>query len=282
MHYISSLQELRQNLTKSNHLTVGLVPTMGALHQGHLTLVERAMKENELTVCSIYVNPTQFNNAEDLHKYPRILAQDLDLLKNFDKLLVYAPSDEEMYPKPVFLNFNFGYLEEVMEGKFRPGHFNGVALIVSKLFNQIQPDRAYFGQKDLQQLKVIQQLVNDLSFPIDVISCETVREADGLAMSSRNRRLLTEDRAMAGGIFKTLNFAKNLVDQGERNRELILQKVNDFLLSFPDIQTEYFEITYADNLCIPEEICNKDRLALCMAAFLGGVRLIDNLIFTVS
>jgi pantoate--beta-alanine ligase len=187
---------------------IGFVPTMGALHAGHISLIERAKTENDLVVCSIFVNPTQFNNPDDLKKYPRTLELDCKLLLSSGCDVVFAPSAEEMYPNLPHLRIDFGTFETVMEGKFRPGHFSGVGIVVSKLFNIVKPVKAYFGQKDLQQVAVIRRMVEELSFDLEIIPCPTWRETDGLAMSSRNSRLSAEARTLAPQIYKALNLAK--------------------------------------------------------------------------
>src|SRR6478735_2463281 len=182
---------------KKGQSTVGLVPTMGALHTGHLTLIKEAKAENDLTVCSIYVNPTQFNNASDLAKYPRLLEKDSQLLKEAGCDVLFAPENSEMYASPSELKLEFGQLDKILEGKFRPGHFSGVGLVVSKLFNIVKPDRAYFGQKDFQQFAIISKLNEELLFGISLKAVYIVREEDGLAMSSRNLRLSSEERKKA-------------------------------------------------------------------------------------
>ncbi|GAB4128096.1 MAG: pantoate--beta-alanine ligase [Raineya sp.] len=270
---IRDVQKYLQTLRLQGR-TIGFVPTMGALHQGHLELVKRAKSENHCVVCSVYVNPTQFNNAEDLAKYPRILEADKTLLESIGCDVLFAPNDAEMYPKPSLLRFHFGNLEEVMEGKFRAGHFNGVATIVSKLFHCILPDKAYFGQKDLQQCLIIKRLVEDLSFPLQLVICPIVREANGLAMSSRNRRLSQEEQELATNLFKALQMAENLLPSTPF--EQIKEKVASYLGQFP-IELEYFEIADGETLQ-PINTLTKRPIALCIAAFVGGVRLIDNIL----
>lgn len=254
--------------------SIGFVPTMGALHQGHLELVKRAKSENDCVVCSVYVNPTQFNNAEDLAKYPRILEADRALLESIGCDVLFAPKDAEMYPQPSVIRFHFGNLEEVMEGKFRAGHFSGVATIVSKLFHCILPDRAYFGQKDLQQCLIIKRLVEDLFFPLQLVICPIVREANGLAMSSRNRRLSQEDQEIAANLFKALQMAESLLPSTPF--EQIKEEVASYLGQFP-IELEYFEIADAETLQPINTHANRP-IALCIAAFVAGVRLIDNIL----
>lgn len=199
MHIFNTISETQQYLKAQQRAgkTIGFVPTMGALHAGHISLIERAKTENDLAVCSIFVNPTQFNNSDDLKKYPRTLERDCEMLRPVGCDVVFAPSAEEMYPSLPQLKMDFGTLETIMEGKFRPGHFNGVGIVVSKLFNIVKPDKAYFGLKDLQQVAVIRRMVQELSFDLEIIPCPTLRETDGLAMSSRNTRLSPEARALA-------------------------------------------------------------------------------------
>jgi pantoate--beta-alanine ligase len=274
-HSIKSLQVF----LKSERLagkSVGLVPTMGALHNGHLSLIEASKKQNELTVCSIFVNPTQFNNAQDLAIYPRTLEADCQMLDSAGCDAVFAPSVEEVYPKLPNLKFDFGDLERVMEGKFRPGHFNGVGIVVSKLFNIVQPDHAYFGQKDLQQCAVINRLVKDLSFSLTLNICPTQRETDGLAMSSRNRNLSAEQRNLAPAIYKSLQQASDLL-RNKKSGEEAKTLVSEYLSKVGGIDLEYFEISDFETLQPINELL-EGQTALCIAAFMGKTRLIDNVI----
>lgn len=265
-----------QNYIKSH--SVGFVPTMGALHEGHISLIRRAKKENELTVTSIFVNPTQFNNPDDLARYPRTLETDLARLEEAGCDVVFVPSVQEMYPEPAVLKMDFGRLEQILEGAFRPGHFNGVGLVVSKLFHVVKPQRAYFGQKDIQQCAVINRLVNDLSFGIELVFCETVREADGLAMSSRNVRLSPEKRKAASFIYQSLLRGKELLLTGLSPAEAE-RIIAAGYKEHPDFDLEYYEIVAFSDL---ERIAFYDasvKTAIVVAAHLDGVRLIDNLIF---
>ena len=264
---------------KSEKKSIGLVPTMGALHQGHLSLIERSASENDITICSIYVNPVQFNNSADLKKYPRTIEDDKQLLSVVDDVHIFLPSNQIMYPEAPKLKFNFGDLEEVMEGAFRPGHFHGVALVVSKLFHLVSPDRAYFGQKDLQQCMIVKQMVKDLSFDLELIICPTQREADGLAMSSRNKRLNETHRKEATGLSKVLFMAKELIEKGEKDFDLIKSEVIK-TLSKTQIKLEYFQIVSKDSLQELKERKENEAIALCIAAYVGEVRLIDNLIIS--
>ena len=255
--------------------SIGFVPTMGALHQGHLDLVRRAREENDICGCSIFVNPIQFNNPEDLVKYPRTLADDLKLLEKAGCDLVFAPSVEEMYPEPVTKKFDFGGLERVMEGEHRPGHFNGVAVVVEKLFDIFGPDRAYFGEKDFQQLRIIQSLVKMENIPVEIVSCHTVREADGLAMSSRNRRLSAEERDIAPVIYQTLLHAKDLANKTPVSE---VKKIATSMLESKGFRVDYFEISDTESLQPVETWEGAPGVIACVAAFLGSVRLIDNMI----
>jgi pantoate--beta-alanine ligase len=271
------LQEhFRQISTPASSL--GLVPTMGALHEGHLELVKRSVSENTLTATSIFVNPLQFNNSDDLQKYPRTLEADCALLEEAGCDLVYAPSAEEMYEQPPLLKLDFGELEHVMEGAYRPGHFNGVGIVVARLFNMVQPRRAYFGQKDLQQVAVIRRLIRDLAFPVELVPCPTVREADGLAMSSRNRRLGLEYRIRAPFIYQSLTEAKAQLLAGHSIDE-VKQTMRDQYAQRPAFLLEYFEIAHAQTLQLVNELQPEGQNALCLAAHLDGVRLIDNVVF---
>lgn len=271
---IKTLQAYLQNQRQLGK-SIGFVPTMGALHQGHLSLIETAKNQNDIVVCSIFVNPTQFNNPHDLAVYPRTLEADCEMLQGVNCDAVFAPSATEMYPSLPTLKFDFGTLENVMEGKFRPGHFNGVGIVVSKLFNIVQPSKAYFGQKDLQQCAVINCLVKDLSFSLDLVICPTQREIDGLAMSSRNRNLSEEQRVIAPEIYKSLTVAATLLKN--QSSTAVKQFVKEYFDVIEDIELEYFEISDFDTL-LPIEELSVGKTALCIAAFMGKTRLIDNII----
>ncbi len=257
--------------------SVGLVPTMGALHRGHASLVEKAAEENDAVVVCIFINPSQFNDPSDLEEYPRTLDKDLELLQSMNVDLVFVPSVKEMYPQNDLRTFDLGNLDKVLEGKHRKGHFNGVAQIVSKLFDLVIPTRAYFGQKDFQQLVIVKRLVEILKLPLKIVACPIIREEDGLAMSSRNILLRKEDRKLAPFIHITLQLAR------EKRSSLSPAEVKSWvflqLKEQPQIQLEYFEIV-EDKELRPilnwEEKVNKVG---CIAVQLGGIRLIDNLIF---
>jgi pantoate--beta-alanine ligase len=312
MHIFHTITSLRSYLRSERQQgkTIGFVPTMGALHEGHLSLIEASKAQNDLTVCSIFVNPTQFNNPDDLARYPRTLDADCAMLASAACDAVFAPSAEEMYgkasvgskptdalpypnhskrqtpsstdasdafDKPV-LKFDFGDLERVMEGAFRPGHFNGVGIVVSKLFNIVQPDRTYFGQKDLQQVAVVRRMMIDLGFQIELHPCPTLREADGLAMSSRNRNLTSEERAIASHIFQGLTLAKSRLTDGQ-SPAIVKAFMEGHFAQQPAFRLEYFEIVNTHTLQPVEVLQPAGQTALCIAAFLGKVRLIDNVVF---
>jgi len=276
-------QEIKDQLFghRISSQAIGLVPTMGALHEGHLTLVEKAKDHSDVVVVSIFINPTQFNNPEDLEKYPRTLDQDLEMLAKKGVDYVFLPTVEEMYPEPSQLRFDFGYLETILEGAFRPGHFNGVGVVVSKLFNIIRPTTAYFGQKDLQQVAIIRRMVEDLSFDVNMEVVPTIREVDGLAMSSRNTRLDAEHRKSALIIYKSMTWAKSELLAGRpwfEVQEIILQKFN----LEPFAELEYFELVKTNNLEVVSglELAKESadqQYSICTAAYIGDVRLIDNL-----
>ncbi len=274
-----TIASLRQHLAglRANQ-SIGLVPTMGALHDGHLTLIQQARQQADVVVCSIFVNPVQFNNADDLARYPRTLDADCALLETVGCDIVFAPSADEMYPEAPSLTLNFGALETVMEGAFRPGHFNGVGLVVAKLFNIVQPDKAFFGQKDLQQVAVIRSLIRNLSFPVELVRCPTVRETDGLAMSSRNRNLTPDEREQATTLFAALTLAHDRLVDG-RTPAQTKAAVRDFMSAKPTFRLEYVEIANADTLMPADEVLAPGQTAICIAAHLGKVRLIDNLVF---
>lgn len=280
MEVFTSVQSLRQYLTQQvlQQKTIGLVPTMGALHEGHISLIEAAKKDNDIVVCSVFVNPTQFNNPEDLAKYPRTFDADSAMLESAGCSAVFAPSVEEMYPEQPVLNIHFGALETVMEGASRPGHFNGVGIVVSKLFNIVNPHRAYFGQKDLQQVSVVRQLVSDLAFGLELVICPTVRENDGLAMSSRNRRLSETERGIAPQIYKILASARDALLAGEPVHA-IAAEARALFAATPEFTLDYFEVIDIKTLRTVTEIGIEGHNAICVAVFLGPVRLIDNVVF---
>jgi len=279
MEVCSNISQLRQQIVAYQHARkqVGLVPTMGALHAGHMALVHRAVAENDVAVATIFVNPAQFNNNQDLQHYPRQMAQDLEALEQAGCHLVFTPTEQEMYPQKPQLNLHFGLLEKSMEGTFRPGHFSGVGLIVGKLFNLIQPHNAYFGQKDLQQVAVIKRLTEELNFPVQVIRHETVREADGLALSSRNQRIVAAHRPHATAFYKALKLAQQELLQNTPV-QAVKQHIDQFFAQQKVATLEYFEVVNHASMQPVNAIDNPAQIALCIAGYLGDVRLIDNLI----
>lgn len=261
---------------KLKGLSTGFVPTMGALHEGHLELIRKAKNENDFVSCSIFVNPIQFNKAEDLKNYPRNIENDIKKLGKLGCDLVFIPSVEEMYPEPDNTIYDFGNLEKVMEGKHRPGHFNGVAVVVKKLFDIIEPDRSYFGEKDFQQLTVIKALVNNFKMPVKIVPCPTVREPDGLAMSSRNRRLTANERKIAPAIYRALKDVSKIASV--KNVKELKDYYFQQLEKYPQMKIEYFEISNIEDLFPVEEFEKDKKYVACTAVFLGKVRLIDNII----
>jgi len=255
-------------------VSVGLVPTMGYLHEGHKALIRNSKLQNNLTVVSIYVNPTQFGPNEDFDRYPRDLERDLSVCEELGVDIVFAPTDEEMYPEGFRTEVYVRGISDILEGKFRPGHFKGVATIVVKLLNAVQPDRAYFGEKDYQQLKVIERLVKDLLIPVEIVPVETVREPDGLAYSSRNTYLSLEERESALSIYRSFLLAEELVKGGEKRSGVIKRSMERFILSHPHVKKiDYIEVT--DGELNPKDIIEPgDRILV--AVWVGSTRLIDN------
>jgi pantoate--beta-alanine ligase len=279
MHVFTTAAELQTFVEASRRAgrRLGLVPTMGALHEGHLQLVQAAATDCDDVVASIFVNPTQFNNPDDLRLYPRLPEQDTAMLAGAGCTALFMPGVEEMYPQPTVLRFDFGPLERVMEGAHRPGHFNGVATVVSKLFHMARPHRAYFGQKDFQQVAIVRQLIADLSFDLELVVASTIREADGLAMSSRNRRLSPEARAVAPLLYQVLTKAASQVRQGLAPEQVQAQALAA-LAQEPQFTPEYFEVANAQTLQPLAHYEASQPVVLCVAAHLGGVRLIDNVV----
>lgn len=277
MKIVKGINELKGYLvdSKRNGKRIGLVPTMGALHKGHLSLVERCVRENDICVVSVFVNPTQFNDKHDLETYPRTLEADCALLESAGCDFVFAPSVEEMYPEPDTRTFDFGTVMQVMEGAKRPGHFNGVAQVVSKLFYIVEPDNAYFGEKDFQQIAVIRAMVKQLQIPVQINACPIVREADGLALSSRNTRLTPALRQKAPLIARTLQESKVLAAT-KSVREVIDYVVNT-LNADPDLEVEYYEIVDGDSLVSIQDWKDTSYAVGCVTVYCGEVRLIDNI-----
>ena len=275
MVLIENIEKLKEVLfrIKSNGKSIGLVPTMGALHSGHLSLIERAKIECQVVVVTIFVNPTQFNNQDDLEKYPRTLNADLDLIKDHADI-VFAPSAAEIYPAPPSEKYNFGSLEQVMEGNSRPGHFNGVATIVKRFFDLINPDKAFFGEKDFQQLAIIKELVIQNQLDITIVPCPIVREKNGLAMSSRNQRLSAQEREIASHVYNIL--AQSLTISKE-SVSYIVNFVKAEVNKIPEIKLEYFQIV--DDITLQElDTFNSNQgIVGCIAFYIRDVRLIDNI-----
>lgn len=258
--------------------SIGLVPTMGALHEGHLSLIDASLRNNDISIISIFVNPTQFNDQKDFEKYPRNIDKDLELLRLKGCDLAFVPSEQEIYPEEDKRVFDFGTLDKHMEGKFRPGHFNGVAQVVSRLFNIIEPDKAYFGEKDFQQLVIIKNLVQQLGIPVEIISCPIIREHDGLAMSSRNRLLSSSQRQSASRISKVLFQAQNIARKMEiaELKKIITGQID----KDPNLKTEYFELVLESDLIPLKKWPEKTPVIACIAVKVGTVRLIDNIKFS--
>ena len=279
MQVVKHISELRTilDLKRKEGLKIGFVPTMGALHRGHLSLVQIAGQQTDFVVVSIFVNPTQFNDKGDLDRYPRDLQKDVDLLSTSACQLIFAPEPEEIYPEPDTRQFNFGQLEQVMEGRFRPGHFNGVAQVVSRLFDIVQPDKAFFGQKDFQQLAIINEMVRKLTLSVEIVSCPIIREADGLAMSSRNMLLSPEQRQNAVHISATLFEATNKT--GELSVDELCQWVINRINENEFLNTEYFEIVNETTLLPVKEWDENCKKIGCIAVHCGKIRLIDNIEF---
>ena len=264
------------SLLKQQGKSIGFVPTMGSLHLGHISLIKRAREENDIVVCSIFVNPIQFNNPEDLAKYPRTLESDVVLLGDAGCDLVFAPDEKEMYPEPDTTVYDFGKLDKVMEGRFRPGHFNGVAIVVRKLIEITMADRAYFGEKDFQQLAIIKKMVQMLNLPVQIVQIPIIREPDGLAMSSRNQRLLPEERAVAPLIFSCIQ--KSAGSYSFFTPDGLRQMIHGDIEQNRAFRVEYVEIVDMDSLEPVNDWNESKHVIVCLAVFLGQVRLIDNIV----
>jgi len=277
MHIFKEIGSLKAYLKNHRppHSKVGLVPTMGCLHAGHDSLVKASIKDNQVTVCSIYVNPTQFNNPADLEKYPRTLAEDLQRLEALNCTAVFCPDDAVMYAEPATLKFDFGNLDKILEGEFRPGHYSGVALVVSKLFHMVRPDVAYFGQKDFQQFMIISRLVKQLAFDIELVCAPIVREHDGLAMSSRNVRLGEAERKRANALIDCLKESRTQLLGGASLEGI--QKTAAAQFEKKNIRLEYLALADREDLKLLEKIADPQDAILLIAAYIGEVRLIDNI-----
>ncbi len=275
MRIVQTISELKTIVhTENVNGSIGFVPTMGALHNGHLSLVEKSVQDNDFTIVSIFVNPTQFNDKNDLARYPRDLEKDRDLLKTSGCNLIFAPSVGEMYPETDRRVFNFGLLEKVMEGAHRPGHFNGVAQIVTKLFDIVSPDKAYFGLKDFQQLAVVRRLVKDCNYSIEIVPCPIIREEDGLAMSSRNSLIDQQTRKDVPIIYQVLKSVKSMYPS--KGLSAIDEFVRTEFSKQQNLELEYFEIVNDETLQPISSLPSDLLCTACIAVFAGKVRLIDN------
>lgn len=279
MDILRTVREV-QDVVSSLHLegkTIGFVPTMGALHEGHFSLVRKCVADNDICIVSIFVNPTQFNNKEDLVKYPRNLDRDAQYLEKEGVNIIFAPTEEEIYPEPDTREFDFGQIDKVMEGVHRPGHFNGVAQVVSRLFDIVKPDRAYFGEKDFQQLAIIRAMVKQLGLPVQIVPMPILREESGLALSSRNERLTLGQKNIAVAISKTLSESREwIVDCTVAE---VVKTVADTLNAYEELEVEYYEIVDGYTLQSVTDWVDSDYIVGCIAIYCGEVRLIDNIIY---
>jgi pantoate--beta-alanine ligase len=274
IHKISELQSQLQSERQKGH-SIGLVPTMGALHQGHASLVKRSVSENDVTVVSIFLNPTQFNDKADLERYPRTLEADCLLLEQCGAQIVFAPSVEEIYPEPDTRSFSYSPTDSVMEGAMRPGHFNGVCQIVSKLFSYTNPDRAYFGEKDYQQIAVIRRMVADLGFKLQIIPCPVIREESGLAMSSRNTLLSAEERVLAANIYRIMKESLSFGYSVQQTHDYVVDAIN----AIDGLEVQYFCIVDGDSLADVNSWDEAQSVVGCITVFCGSkpIRLIDHI-----
>ena len=274
IHKISELNSQLQRERQQGH-TIGLVPTMGALHDGHASLVKRSVSENDVTVVSIFLNPTQFNDKKDLERYPRTLDADCKLLEQCGAQIAFAPSVEEIYPKPDTRTFSYPPTDSVMEGAMRPGHFNGVCQIVSKLFSYTNPDRAYFGEKDYQQIAVIKRMVEDLGFKLSIVPCPVIREESGLAMSSRNTLLSAEEHTLAANIYRVLKESLKLDCSVQQTEDYVVENIN----AIDGLTVQYFSIVDGDTLAEISSWQDAESIVGCITVFCGAkpIRLIDHI-----
>ncbi|HEY3827317.1 MAG TPA: pantoate--beta-alanine ligase [Bryobacteraceae bacterium] len=272
---IAGVEALRERLRRERSKSIGLVPTMGALHRGHEKLLDTARRENDFIVATIFVNPIQFDRAEDLEKYPRTMDEDLRVCGSHGVDLVFAPATTDLYPNEQLTFVESPVLSEHLCGAHRPGHFRGVATVVLKLFNVVQPDRAYFGEKDAQQLAIIRRMVTDLNVPVAVVPVATVREEDGLALSSRNKHLTPAQRGIAPILSRALSNAIDSIEQGERRASVLRQAAYDLFAQYPEARVEYFEFIHPDTLQPVDQI--ERSVLIAGAMWLGSTRLIDNM-----
>lgn len=277
MNIVNKISELRLALDecRGRGCSIGLVPTMGALHEGHASLVRRSVAENDVTVVSVFLNPTQFNDPKDLERYPRTLEADCELLEACGADIVFAPGVEEVYPEPDTRCFSYPPTDSVMEGAMRPGHFNGVCQIVSKLFSYVEPDRAYFGEKDYQQIAVIRRMVADLGFGLEIVPCPVIRQADGLAMSSRNTLLSDEERQTAANIYRVLNESRTLGLSVQQTHDYVVKEID----AIPMLEVQYFNIVDGDTLADVSSWDEAQSIVGCITVFCGEkpIRLIDHI-----
>lgn len=274
IHKISELQSQLQTERQKGH-TIGLVPTMGALHEGHASLVRRSVSENDVTVVSIFLNPTQFNDKSDLERYPRTLEADCQLLEQCGAQIVFAPSVEEIYPEPDTRTFSYPPTDSVMEGAMRPGHFNGVCQIVSKLFSYTNPDRGYFGEKDYQQIAVIRRMAADLGFKLEIIPCPVIREESGLARSSRNTLLSADERVLAANIYRVMKESLSLGGSVQQTHDYVVDTIN----AIDGLEVQYFSIVDGDTLADVSSWDEAASIVGCITVFCGSkpIRLIDHI-----
>lgn len=277
MNIVNKISELRLALDecRGRGCSIGLVPTMGALHEGHASLVRRSVAENDVTVVSVFLNPTQFNDPKDLERYPRTLEADCELLDACGADIVFAPGVEEIYPEPDTRCFSFPPTDSVMEGAMRPGHFNGVCQIVSKLFSYVEPDKAYFGEKDYQQIAVIRRMVADLGFGLEIVPCPVIRQSDGLAMSSRNTLLSDEERQTAANIYRVLNESRTLGLTVQQTHDYVVNEID----AIPMLEVQYFNIVDGDTLADVSSWDEAQSVVGCITVFCGEkpIRLIDHI-----
>lgn len=277
MNIVNKISELRLALDecRGRGCSIGLVPTMGALHEGHASLVRRSVAENDVTVVSVFLNPTQFNDPKDLERYPRTLEADCELLEACGADIVFAPGVEEVYPEPDTRCFSYPPTDSVMEGAMRPGHFNGVCQIVSKLFSYVEPDKAYFGEKDYQQIAVIRRMVADLGFGLEIVPCPVIRQADGLAMSSRNTLLSDEERQTAANIYRVLNESRSLGLSVQQTHDYVVKEID----AIPMLEVQYFNIVDGNTLADVSSWDEAQSIVGCITVFCGEkpIRLIDHI-----
>ena len=277
MEIVRTISKLRDclDLHRRQGHSVGFVPTMGALHEGHASLVVRSVAENDVTVVSIFLNPTQFNDPKDLERYPRTLEADCQLLEKYGADIAFAPSVAEVYPEPDTRQFSYPPTDSVMEGAMRPGHFNGVCQVVSKLLSYVEPDRAYFGEKDYQQIAVIRRMVEDLGFKLEIVPCPVVRQSDGLAMSSRNTLLTDQERTTAANIYRIMNESRSLGLTVQQTHDYVVDAIN----SIDGLEVQYFSIVDGDSLADVSSWDDAPSIVGCITVFCGTkpIRLIDHI-----